>query len=298
MKYLPVLALVLATGCNENNLAVVRLDAIAVSLGDFDDMRDSLSALDVATTPFDGFIVQATYLPEDERLQRDFGAPWVETLLADTDGQLELASYNAVFVNSGTRGLGAGVYNDPLEPDDSLLAAGDGKDLRDACDFADGGGTLVVSDWAYDLVEYCWPDAIEFFGEDTEPDAAQVGMADGEILADVLDAPIASSVGELVTLDYNYSAWALIETVGPDTEVLMTGDAEYQPSESELPTQLSGVPLLVRFATNSGQVLFSTFAFNVQTPALTRAIFLDGIEGLYEGAGSESDTATTSGGTR
>lgn len=287
----PLLALPLVA-CNENNIKSVRLDAIAVVYGDFDNLKDSLTALEIASTPYDGFIVQATYLPEDERLERDYGGPGVEDLLTDTEGDLELADYNAVFVSSGTRGLGAFQYNNPLEPDNSLLAAGD--DLQDACDFANGGGTLVVTDWAYDLIEYCWPDAIEFYGEDTTADAAQVGLADGELLADVSDTKLVDAVGSLVTLDYNYSAWAVVESVGADTEVLMTGTAEYQPSAAELPVELADSPLLMRFTTGrSGQVLFSTFALSVQTPALTSAILLKGIEGLYVGAGSESDTGTT-----
>ncbi len=290
-----------SAACNENNIKSVRLDAIAVVYGDFDNMKDSLTSLEIASTAYDGFIVQATYLPEEERLVRDYGAPGVEDLLTDTSGTLELAEYNAVFVNSGTRGLGAFQYNNPLEPDDSLLAAG--TELQDACDFANGGGTLVVTDWAYDLIEYCWPDAIEFYGDDTVPDAAQVGIADGELLGDVAEEALVAEVGALVTLNYNYSAWAIVESVGADTEVLMTGSAEYQPSAAELPVAIEDSPLLMRFPTGrSGQVLYSTFALSVQTPGLTSAILLNGVEGLYVGAGSESagtDTGatTTTGGT-
>ena len=277
--------------CNENNIKSVRLDAIAVVYGDFDNMKDALTALDIASTPYDGFIVQATYLPEDERLQRGYGGPRVEDLLTDTTGELELSTYNAVFVNSGTRGLGSVVYNNPLEQDDALLAAG--TDLQDACDFANGGGTLVLSDWAYDLIEYCWPDAIEFYGDDTAADAAQVGVADGELLGDVTDETLLADVGALVTLNYNYSAWAVVESVGADTEVLMLGTAEYQPSAAELPVSIDNSPLLMRFPTGrSGQVLYSTFALSVQTPGLTSAILLVGVDGLFIGAGSESATGT------
>lgn len=289
MRLLPLAALAFA-GCVENKVSAVRLDAIAVVVGDFDNFRDVLVGLDVGSSPYDGLIVQETYMPEEERLARGWGGPPVEALLTDTEGDLDLASFNAVFVNSGTRGLGAVQYNNPLEPDDSLLTS---QALQDACDFATGGGTLVVSDWAYDLVEYCWPDAIEFVNDDATPDAAQTGQPDGALLADVVDEGLAEDLGASVTLDYNYTAWAVIESVGADTTVLMTGNASWQPSASDPIEDLIGAPLLVRFPTGrSGQVLFSTFAFNVQTPALAEAVLLGGIEGLYRGAGSESASTT------
>jgi hypothetical protein len=82
--------------------------------------------------------------------------------------------------------------------------------------------------------------------------------------------------------------------VGADAEVLMTGTVDYQPSASELPATLEDAPLLVRFHTGStGQVLFSTFALNVQTTGIVNSILLEGIDGLFVGAGSESDTGTT-----
>lgn len=283
-------ALVVLTGCNENNLSEVRLDAIAVVLGDFDDMRTTLVSMDIASEPFDGFIVQATYEPEESRTRRGDLQASVEALLADTSGELDLDRFNAVFVNSGTRGLGAWQYNDMIEPDDGLLVD---PALQVTCDFADGGGTLVVSDWAYDLVQYCWPDAIQFYGDGT-PDAAQVGIADTDLLATVRDEGLKKELGEVLTISQNYTAWAVIEGVGADTEVLLSADVEYQPSSTELPEPLAGAPLLVRFpAGRSGQVVFSTFHWNAQNPSVARGLLLGTVEGIYEGAGTASagDTA-------
>ncbi|MEQ8273142.1 MAG: choice-of-anchor D domain-containing protein [Deltaproteobacteria bacterium] len=39
--------------------------------------------------------------------------------------------------------------------------------------FVDGGGSLYTSDYAYDVIEMIWPDAIDFYGDDTVQNAAQ-----------------------------------------------------------------------------------------------------------------------------
>ncbi|MDP2314547.1 MAG: hypothetical protein Q8P41_16715 [Pseudomonadota bacterium] len=275
----------------DQEFAEIRLDAIAVVLGDFDNVGDTLTALDIATQEYDGFIVQATYEPDDDRTVRDFGGPSVEGLFTGTDenGQLQVSAFNAVFVNSGTRGLGAFRYNNQLEPDDSLLLDTDAMDH--ACNFATGGGTLVVSDWAYELVEYCWPDALELFGDDTVPDAAQAGIA-GDVLADVKGDKLIEALGATVNLAYDYTAWSVIESVGTGTEVLLSGNVDYQPSADQLPETLTGAPLLVRFVAGRGQVVYSTFHFSAQNPQVTQSLLLEGVEGLTEGSGDdESDEA-------
>lgn len=285
-------ALLFLAGCNENTLSQVRLDAIAVVLGDFDDMRTTLVSLEIASEPVDGFIVQATYEPEDERTRRNDLQFGVEALLTDTTGELDLDRFNAVFINSGTRGLGAWQYNDALTPDDALL---NDPALQVTCDFANGGGTLVVSDWAYDLVEFCWPEAVDFFGEGG-PDAAQLGIADTDLLATVLDPGLQQDLGDVITISQNYTAWAVIERALGDTEVLLRGDAQYQASSTELPETVEGVPLMVRFpAGRSGQVVFTTFHWNAQNPDVARALLLGAVEGIYEGAGSASGDDTAGG---
>lgn len=294
MKLLRVSALAAApllAACSDQNVSALRFDAIAVVQGDFDNVTEPLTALEINTQAYNGFIVQATYEPDDERTTRDDPGPTVESLLTSTTekGQLEIGLFNAVFVNSGTRGLGAVRYNDLLEPDDSLLA--DTEAMDNACKFAEGGGTLVVSDWAYDLVEYCWPDNLELFGDDATPDAAQAGMPDDSVLADVKDEKLVEALGEAVNLTYDYTAWTVIESVNSDTEVLLSGTVEYQPSAEELPVSLENAPLMVRFKPGRGQVVFTTFHWTAQTPDVAQTLLLEAVEGLYEGAGDDSTDA-------
>jgi hypothetical protein len=280
-------------GCVDQGFSEVRLDAIAVVLGDFDNVTEPLTALNIATVPYNGFIVQATYEPDEERTQADDpGIPSVEGLLTGVNAkcQLDLSGYNAVFVNSGTRGLGAGMYNNMLEPDDMLLA--DPDNLDHLCEFAEGGGTLVVSDWAYDLVEFCWPDSIEFFGDDLTVDAAQAGIADHDVLATVNDQPLIDALGEAFSITYDYTAWSVIESVGGDVETLLSGDVDYQPSAEELPATLTDAPMMVRFHPGRGQVVYTTFHWAAQTPTVAQGLLLNAVEGLHEGSGAQSAEAT------
>ncbi|HND28448.1 MAG TPA: hypothetical protein PLA94_00560 [Myxococcota bacterium] len=267
--------------CSEQGLNEKRIDALAVVLGDFDHVGDTLVSLGIGVTEYDGFVVQATYEAEEDRQQRGEAALTVEGLLSTGDsGNAEINLYQAAFINSGTRGLNAFQYNNPILEDDSLLKAPELLDV--ACTYAESGNVLVVSDWAYDLVEYCWPDAIEFVGDDAEIDAAQTGEPSTEVLALVGgDEAFKTKVGvSALSLTYDYSAWAAIESVGKNTEVLLKGDVFYQPSAAELPQLLPEAPLLVRFTAGKGTVLYSTFHWATQSQGLAGTLLEASIEGL------------------
>ena len=85
-----------------------------------------------------------------------------------------------------------------------------------------------------------------------------------------------------VSVTYNYTNWAVIESVGKDTDVLLTGDVTYQASSGELYTDLSDVPLLVKFAAGRGIVVFSTFHWGVQSSGLTDGLLLGAVDGLAD----------------
>jgi hypothetical protein len=285
-----VIALLTLLACNDQGFAEVKFDAIAVVLGDFDHIRQPLDALDIATTPYDGFIVQAVYEPENDRTERGDLPLSVEGLLTDTDdrGRLVLNQYGAVFVASGTRGFGAGQYNNALLPDDTLLA--DPELLDRMCAYAEGGGSLVVSDWAYEVVEFCWPDAITFFGEDTgAADAAQTGRADVDVAATVRRDTLKESLGEVLSISYDFSAFSVMSGVGPDTEVLLDGTIEHQPAADVGYETLADVPLLVHFAAGGGEVVFANFHWGSQTSYVAQSLLLDAVPGLRIGGGEETE---------
>lgn len=283
----------LASGCIDNGVKATRSDNVAVVLGDFDDLTTSLVALNIASEPWDGFVVQATYEPEDDRLHRGEMALQAEALLTDSEGDLDLDNYGTLFVSSGTRGLGVAQYNDGTVPDNGIISNTD--PLGNVCDFGEKDRLIVATDWSYDLVEFCWPDAIEFVGDDAQVDAAQTGVAGLDVLATVNDEALRTDVGEVVSVTYDYSAWSVIEAVGTDSEVLLSGDVSYQASATESATTLTNVPLLVRFPTRSGVVVFSTFHISAQNPTLQQAILLDGMEGLSRDGGGVPDSGGTGG---
>ena len=282
--------LLLAFGCIDNGVEAKKLNDLAVVVGDFDEVQTALTRLRVPTIEFDGLIVQATYEPDDDRTVRGEGGVSVETLFTEptAQGGITIDLYQGVFVNSGTRGLNAWQYNDLFTADDAILQ--DPVAVENVCNFANKGGLLVVSDWAYDLVEACWPDAIEFIGDDSQTDGAQTGQA-ATVTATVEDATLAEALAvSEVSLAYNYTNWAVIDDVGSDTEVLLSGDVSYQASSGELYTDLPDAPLLVRFPAGQGRVVFSSFHWGVQSAGLTDALLLGSVEGLSDAQVAQTET--------
>lgn len=283
----------LLLACSDNNLTEISLDAIAVVQGDFDDMQTMLSRNDIGSVDVNGYIDQATWWVGDGRPTRDDPGKTVEALLTgvdELDSKWEIQNYNAVFVGSGTRGLNALRYNYTAESDDSLLL--DPHAVPNVCDWLEAGGSLVVSDWSYDLVERCWPGAIEFFGNDDTVDSAQVGAA-GDILADVPDEALAEALGtSVVNLAFNYSAFTVMESVNEGVEVLASGTVRYQPDGEAEYQEIENAPLAVRFLAGRGQVVFTSFHTVAQTPSVTDAILLRAVEGLESGAGADSVEAS------
>ena len=280
-------------GCVDQGFSAVKLDAIAVVNGDFDDIGETLARNEIGSQPFNGYISQSTTYEGDERPTREDPGKTVEQLLTQYNAEgtkVEIQLFNAVFINSGTRGLNAWEYNNTFNADDSILL--DEEAVRNVCDFPEGGGSLFVTDWAYDIVEACWPDKIEFENDDSVVDAAQVGQA-GEVLADVPDKDLADALGlSVVDIEYNYSAFSVMNSVRSDVEVLLKGDISYQPEGATAYEVHAGVPMAVRFTVgHSGQVVFTNFHLFAQTASVADAILFRGIEGIEAGNGSKSAEA-------
>jgi hypothetical protein len=279
---LPPLAAAALLGCQpENELREIPIEAIAVTAGDYDRMESLLVRQLVGYQLFEGYIVGATYDPE---VDPDIIALKVEGLLPSQDA---LEDYGAVFVNSGTRGLGAWVYNG-VEPDDALVT--DPAVIGAVTNFVAGGGALVVSDWAYDLVEACWPEKLTFVGDEAVLDDAQRG-ARGTVQAMVHDEALVTDLGEnVVSVTYDFSHWAVIQDVAEGVTVYLSGDVAYRASEAEGDVPLDGAPLLVGFEHGSGHVYLSTFHWNAQNTAAADAMLFSVVAGLFPGGGDEADT--------
>lgn len=250
--------------CSENGFSSNGERTVAVTYGDFDDLTPSLDRLGVQHDIYEGLISNATWT--DDQVS---GFP-VESLF---DGRRLAAE--AVLVASGTRGFGRTVYN-RNEPDDALVS--DDRVLSAVENYPSGGGQLLVTDWSYDLVERVWPDAITFLGDDSVLDAAQAGEV-GTVVARVTDPRLVESLGmEQVVLQYDFSNWAVITEVGPETTVWLRGDVEAWTGERV--ERLVDVPLLVSFEVGRGTVAVMTFHGNAQTFAVADTLLTTVLDDL------------------
>lgn len=283
-------ALLGAAGCkNEQGLRELKFEAIAAVTGDFDQVEGSLTNMDIGSTAYEGYTVRAVYDPE---IKPEGNSLKSEQLFQNEDstGVSEISRYDAVFVNSGTRGFGAWVYNG-TETDDSLVT--DELTLRHVQEYVENGGTLVVSDWAYDLIEAIWPDQIEFVGDDLVLDDAQRGVSEA-VIADVEDTSVQERLdgNETVQLGFDYTYWTVIESVGPRVNVHMRGDVSYHAGGAEGDQTLENVPLLVSFESEGGQVVYSSFHWRTQRDDVTEGVLLALLDGLSPGTGDAATVDT------
>jgi hypothetical protein len=249
----------LLVGCIENNFDGGEMGRIAVTQGDFDDVGAPFDRLEVDHEAYEGIISTATW---DDDFDPDANVLKVERLLADGN---ELSLYDTVFVASGTRGLGAVRY-DGLEPDDSLVT--DSAVVDGVRNWVARGGTLVVTDWGYDLVEAAWPDAIDFLGDDSALDGAQAGEID-TVTASIEERELREALGaDVVSAVFDFSNWAVVEDVGRDTTVWERADVTYRRQDGEGTQSIDDVPVLVSFApegAQGGKVVYFAYHIDAQT---------------------------------
>jgi len=202
---------------------------VAVVTGDYDDFDIVLERMGFANyTLVDG-------LTESET--QDF--------FGDLDGMLQ---YDVVFVNGGF--VEEGVISS--EDDSHLLY------LQNIRDYVSAGGALYASDWAYDVVELGWPERLDFAGDDTIIDDAQVGEY-GLVTSNIVDASLSDWLdSSTLTVEYDLPVWPPIESV--DEAAVTThleGSVTYRIGTETY--SLTEAPLLVSFTSGEGKVVFSTF---------------------------------------
>lgn len=150
-----------------------------------------------------------------------------------------LRAYDFIFVNGGH------------EEDGIVTDAQVQENLRA---YVEGGGSVFASEQAYDLVEQTWPEKLEFIGNDSLPDDAQVG-AMGVVNAAVFDPNLAEWLNaDHLEIGYTMSEWAPIESVDTESVTIhLKGNVSYSDGE------LSQAPLMVSFNSGDGQVAYSSF---------------------------------------
>ncbi len=280
---LPLVAALIA--CTpDQGFAEQSYEMIAAVTGDFDAVEQNLGRLLVPYQLYEGYTSGPVYGDGAEgMLLKSEGL-----FTGETEEGRELFLYDAVFVNSGTRGFGEYVYNG-IDPDDSL--ATDEVVIGNVRDYVEAGGVLVVSDWAYELIELAWPDRLDFYGDDTLLDAAQAGSVGRYQARAGSDLALEAIGGQDASLVYDFSRWTVIEAVGEGVEVHLSADIRYRISDAEGEGDLPEVPLLVSFTEGQGLVVFSSFSWVAQSAPLADGLLSALVEGLPVGA----DTGTEGG---
>lgn len=166
---------------------------------------------------------------------------WTVSVFADYDA---LDNYDAVFVNCGVSEV-------------DFVAGLDGQSKANLRRYVQEGGSLYVSDWAYDLVELVWPDKINFLGDDLENSAAEHGE-DGNYGVDILDDGLADYVGaNSLNIGFGFGNFAIVSTVGAGVTTYLRGNVGYSVNGGV--STLPDTPVTVGFNDGLGRVIFTSF---------------------------------------
>ena len=204
---------------------------IGVVLGDYDDMHRVLQNM--------GFI---NYTLIDGTDCDELGA------FLGTPANLE--PFDLIFFNGGHCEEGLIYDSNPSNELPENIRA----NLKD---YVWNGGSVYASDWAYDILELAWPDAVDFLGDDLVPNAAQHGDYD-DVQASVIDASLAEYLKQdVINISYDLPVWPPILGVEGYVSIHLAGDVHYRYGSSE--GIVPAAPLLASFSGGNGRVIFSTF---------------------------------------
>jgi len=174
-----------------------------------------------------------------------------------------MANYQVIFFDGGHQEEGV-IYSDVPDPTVDAVLQG----IRD---YVNSGGTIMATDWSYDVVERVFPDRIDFLGDDTVADSAQQGEP-GNIPATIQDVDMANAVGlGQVDVVYDMPVWPLVESVSPEVVVHLAGNAPYRVGMDV--HHVAQSPLLVSFEEGGGRVVFTTYRNSVNTSSDMLGIF-------------------------
>jgi hypothetical protein len=175
----------------------------------------------------------------------DPSSPWAAGVFGD---YAALNEYDAVFINCGVS------ESEFIGTPDPVVA----QNLRQ---YVQQGGSLYVSDQAYDIIELVWPDRIDFLFGDSDNSAAEAG-ADGLHTMDISEPGLRDFVGQdTIDIDFNFGYFAIINEVASGTTVYLRGDIPYNVNNTVEVKQ--DTPVTVGFTDGApgvgGRVIFTSF---------------------------------------
>lgn len=173
----------------------------------------------------------------------EIGQSWTTEAFGDYE---QMNQYDVIFINCGVDQLDFQGQIDPVVK----------ANLRQ---YVQQGGSVYVSDWAYDLVEKVWPEKVDFYGDDAVADAAEYG-APGDYTAEVMHPGLEQYLGApAIDIGYSFRGSALIRQLATDTTVYLRTDMDYEVNGGI--DTLEDMPITIGFKDGlaSGTVVFTSF---------------------------------------
>jgi SAM-dependent methyltransferase len=205
---------------------------------------------------FDDFEVVETFHREQDR--PDNTPSWLTEAFQDYD---DFSDKDIIFINCGEHEWAL----DEAAPQELEQAF---ENLRT---FVRDGGSIYMSDWAYDLMEQLYPDAVDWYDDDGIRNEAEVSI-DQFFVGDVVDQVIASTIGrERASLRFELGRVALPVDLGPGSRALITAEIEaldrndLGDSNDDESFTLTDVPVLLEHRptdlppTSDGRIIFTAF---------------------------------------
>jgi subtilisin family serine protease/photosystem II stability/assembly factor-like uncharacterized protein len=178
------------------------------------------------------------------------GYPWTQVSDSDFASYAQLQQYDTVFANCSSNAHSTGA---------SATGA-----LQQ---FVQNEGSFYASDWAYTYVNSAFPSYVSFQAEPRIGYSQYVNAAIVDPgLANYLDPANPPST---ISLNYNLSAWAVIDSASSDARVHLVG------SFTTSAGQMTDKPLAVSFspyAGSGGRVIYTTFHNEAQQSALEKKL--------------------------
>lgn len=202
-----------------------------VVTGQFDRIEDVLERMELDNVDLeDG-------LPTDGR--------WAERLFSTRD---TINEYDVVFVNCGVDETEFGLRLSP-------------NAITNIRKYVEQGGSLYVSDWAYELVEQAFPDKINFMNDDLLLDDAQVAIG-GAYRTTVVDPDLAEELEtDAFDIDFSFQLGTVITEVAPDVTIYLEADMKFCVFEDGqcFENLLTTAPVTVGFDHGLGKVIYTSF---------------------------------------
>ena len=143
---------------------------------------------------------------------------------------------------------------------DGFLTSSPPDVVENLRNYVSQGGSLYVSDWAYEVLRTVFPERLEFFGGAEEPGAARVGAQSSGLVASVSQPGLADVLeSENVSLVFNKGNWAMPAPNQPQDVLVWIAADEVSYYVGEAAGQAEDVPLLMSFSYGEGRVVFTTF---------------------------------------